>query len=940
MEAAERGLLVMRQPLHEERGNAMLRGRPSVPPVDYSWSENALYVCRCGTMYAARRWRWIDGDVRPSLLARARRDGPWDGACPSCGDDASGHAVWLAVEPAAARATLLLDPSRRGELIDELRGHLDRVRTRGEPVPTWMLRPVPEFVEPLDSLELDADVEAEVAAPRREETTARRAVFGPFATTAEPAQGSGSGSPSSPSEAASAERAQTTVRREPSRPVPAAAHAPAPQAQGLRPELVTKPAAPLRLDEDAATLPPPSDARPHSVTSIWTPSAPEGLHASASPLHVSASQGGSTSQGGAPLRPPSIPEGHHGGSLLRSSEAFGLLDDDVEAAPIAVEPQDSLGGSMPRAAHDDPNAGVPQLIGADSHAPEPPRRPNSIGAHVADLTLDDVVSFRVRVPADELGQWESARLSARPIHLRGRGYPLVGVRVVGSYMGQVGCIDAVVDVGSTLATDIFRRLSERFEVTLHLEHGSRDVSRTIRAEGLEPNAALCVESARGILARGEYPPQEFDKARRTLEAEPTEVRLAPPEVTIASGAYQHIIGAREAVAALENLERVSQKDTLARLLEVDGLPMAEYDAIRRRVLEGSLAHGLCAPRRFWRRLVASGLARDLEDYARRLAENRAEFEGEEGDLDDEGANEAWVAIHDLCRRKDIPPPPELRRALNLPEPPPNARQRPPARRQASGEIRSGEINSGNQPSLPAITPPASPLGTRLRNPSQRLRAATEVLQGRASPDDLAQVIDALEEFETSELLALLPDLAELGLRVVPSLVNKLRSERREVRQAAVILLGMSREPGAMQRLSEHLVWEPTTVWLDVARALGWYGTAAIRSLCQLLRQETASPREQLAIDRVARALAEIAVAQGSGGDPQTGRDAVRALADAADPRVSTAARRALASLPEVSSSGAQIRGEIPLSEVTEIRAFARRAYEAIMVPELEVEAEA
>lgn len=887
-----------------------------MPPVDYSWSENALYVCRCGTMYAARRWRWIDGDVRPSLLQRARRDGPWDGACPSCGDDASGHAVWLSVEPAAARATLVLDPSRRGELIDELRAHLDRVRVRGEPVPTWMLRPVPEFVEPLlDPLDLDGDVEVDVAAPRREETTARRAVFGPFTTTPEP----GSSGPGSPAEAAAAERGQTTVRREPSRPLPAAA----PHAQGARSEPAPKPAAaPMRLDDDAATLPPPADPRPHSVTSIWTPSAPEALHAS--------------------LRPPrfdeGLAEGHH--AALRSPDAFGLLDDDGEAAPIAVEPQDSLGGSLPRAAHDDPNAGVPQLIGADSPAPEPPRRPNSIGAHVADLTLEDVVSFRVRVPADELGQWESARLSARPIHLRGRGYPLVGVRVVGSYMGQVGCIDAVVDVGSTLATDIFRRLSERFEVTLHLEHGSRDVSRTIRAEGLEPNAALCVESARGILARGEYPPQEFDKARHVLESEPAEVRLAPPEVTIASGAYQHIIGAREAVAALEHLERVSQKDTLARLLEVDGLPMAEYDAIRRRVLEGSLAHGLCAPRRFWRRLVASGLARDLEDYARRLAENRAEFEGEEGDLDEEGANEAWLAIHDLCRRKDIPPPPALRRALELPEPPPAARSRPPARRQASGEIRSGEINSGTQPSLPAIAPPATPLGTRLRNPSQRLRAATEVLQGRASPDDLAQVIDALEEFETSELLALLPDLAELGLRVVPGLVNKLRSERREVRQAAVILLGMSREPGAMQRLSEHLVWEPTTVWLDVARALGWYGTAAIRSLCQLLRQETASPREQLAIDRVARALAEIAVAQGSGGDPQTGRDAVRALADAADPRVSTAARRALASLPEVSSSGAQIRGEIPLSEVTEIRAFARRAYEAIMVPELEVEAEA
>lgn len=850
-----------------------------MPPVDYSWSENALYVCRCGTMYAVRRWRWIDADVRPSLLAQARRDGPWDGACPSCGEDASGHAVWLAVEPEARRATLVLDPSRRGELLEELRAHLERVRTRGEGVPLWMLQPVPEFVEPL--VDLDGDVDVDVPPARREETTARRAVFAPLATASAAHRPSPAVAMSDP--------AQTLVRREPSPPLaqPAAAVAIA------SPRVDPGYAQSLRLDEDAATLPPPSESRPLSVYRA----------------------------------PPVV------------SESFGMLDDDGEAAPIAVDPAHSLDGSMPRAADDDPNAGVPQLIGVDSPAPEGPRRPASLGAYVADLTLDDIVSFRVRVPAEELGQWEGARLSARPIHLRGRGYPLVGVRVVGSYMGQVGCIDAVVDVGSTLASDIFRRLSERFEVTLHLEHGSRDVSRTIRAEGLEPNAALCVESARGILARGEYPPQEFDKARRALESEPSDVRLSPPEVTIAQGAYQHIIGAREAVAALEHLERVSQKDTLARLLEVDGLPMAEYDAIRRRVLEGSLVHGLAAPRRFWRRLVASGLARDLDDYAKRLAENRAEFEGTEGDLDEEGANEAWQAIHELCRRKDIPPPPELRRALDLPEPPPVARQRPPARRQASGEIRSGEISSGTQPSLPPIAP-ATPLGSRLRNPGQRLRAATEVLQGRASPDDLAQVIDALEEFETSDLLALLPDLAELGLRAVPGLVAKLRSERREVRQAAVILLGMSREPGAMQRLSEHLVWEPTSVWLDVARALGWYGTAAIRSLCQLLRQETATPREQLAIDRVARALAEIAVAQGSGGDPQTGRDAVRALADAADPRVSTAARRALASLPEVSASGAQIRGEIPLSEVTEIRAFARRAYEAIMVPELEVEAEA
>ncbi|MEX1365524.1 MAG: hypothetical protein AB1Z98_20520 [Nannocystaceae bacterium] len=843
-----------------------------MPSLDYSWSENALYVCRCGTMYPARRWRWVDADARGGVAERVRRRGPWEGQCPGCQELASGHGTWLHVRPSSSSAELVLDPSRRGDVIEELQAHLDGVRSRGEAVPTWMVSPSFEFV---DAAEGHGIV-------RREDTTARRSADGLDHEVLPPVD----------------EAEQTGVRPEPSRPVPAAATAspPARRAPDPSEEL-------FDVSEDDATIPPPPASSPVAI-SVASPPLP-------------------------PLSPPSLPP-----PVMPSSGRTVIAPaPSSEPRPAAVTPV-AEAPAPPEAPVPDRDAGVPQIIGSDAPSPPIASRPSAIGAHVADLTLDGVVTFRVRVGADELPRWEAAHLSARPIHLRGYGYPLVGVRVVGSYMGQVGCIDAVVDVGSTLATDVFRRLSERFVVTLVLEHGSRPIAREIDAEGLEPNAALCVESARGILARGEYPPQELDKARRALEAEPARTRLAPPDVSLSSGAYQHIIGAREAVAALEHLERVSQKDTLAQLLEVEGLPMAEYDEIRRRVLEGSLSHGLCAPRRFWRRLVASGLARDLDDYARRLSANRAEHEGEEGDLDADAAQEAWMAIHDLCRRKDIAPPPQLRQALDLPDPElAPASPPPPPRRQMSGEIRSGEINSAGASAGTEM------LGHRLRDPEQRLRVATEVLQGIASSQDVGQVIDSLEEFETGELLALLPDLNDLGPRVVPGLIAKLESERREVRQAAAILLGMSRQPEAMVRLSDHLVREPTTVWLDVARAIGWYGTAAIRGLCQTLSHEGSPAREQMAIDRVARALAEIAVSQDSGQDTQTGRDAVRALADADDPRVSTAARRAMSSLAEVTTSGAQIRGEIPMSEVTEIRAFARRAYEAIMVPELEVEAE-
>ncbi|HET6582234.1 MAG TPA: hypothetical protein VFG69_02280, partial [Nannocystaceae bacterium] len=166
-------------------------------------------------------------------------------------------------------------------------------------------------------------------------------------------------------------------------------------------------------------------------------------------------------------------------------------------------------------------------------------------------------------------------------------------------------------------------------------------------------------------------------------------------------------------------------------------------------------------------------------------------------------------------------------------------------------------------------------------------------------------------------------------------------ERRELRQAAAILLGLSLDPDALGPLSDLLVQEPTNVWLDVARALGGFGPIALRRLCQVLRREASTGREHVAIERVGRAFAEIALSDGLGAPvgARPGHDAVAALADAPDPRVSTAARRALATLRDVSESGAAIRGELPLAEVTEVRGFSRRAYEAIMVPELEVEAE-
>jgi hypothetical protein len=627
--------------------------------------------------------------------------------------------------------------------------------------------------------------------------------------------------------------------------------------------------------------------------------------------------------GARPVDPPRRPA-HEGEAAREDLERSTGRSEASRPVLMRAEPQ-------PLRSDTSRPPGVPQPISSDGLGPAlglEPLRP--IGSEIGELAVEaGIVRLRTPVDPDRLATWKSAKLEVRPIHVRGRGYPLLGVRVVAAYMGQLGCIDGLVDVGLPAAIDVFRALSQRFAIELwFVPAGGEPVVRNVGAPGLEANAALCLESARGALAQGDHPPQQFLAARARLGQESVEERLSPTKVTIAPGAYLHLVGAREAMRALEHLDRVSRKETLARLLEVEGLPMSEYDAIRRRVLAGSLEHGIVAPRRFWRRVIASGLAEDLANYVTRLARNRQVHEGEEGDLEGDQARGAWEAIHDVCVRKDIPAPPELRLALDLPESAPTRASTAPA-------ATAGEINIDDDHERPSLR-------DRLADGRTRLKAATELLQDtRVGADELGYLFDALDSFDNDELLAILPDLSDLGPRAVSGLVAKLRSERRELRQAAAILLGLSLDPDALGPLSDLLVQELTNVWLDVARALGAFGPIALRRLCQVLRREASTGREHVAIERVGRAFAEIALSDGLGAPvgARPGHDAVAALADAPDPRVSTAARRALATLRDVSESGAAIRGELPLTEVTEVRGFSRRAYEAIMVPELEVEAE-
>jgi hypothetical protein len=646
------------------------------------------------------------------------------------------------------------------------------------------------------------------------------------------------------------------------------------------------------------------------------------------------------------------------------------FDEEGAVSVVREEGEDTAPRRAPAVPELTVDAGVPQPVGQPAAWPthEPEAAANT---YLAMLEMEPAVNgegdeqlVTIALDLDDAGHalWGQAALQARPIHLDEHGYPLIGVRIVASYLGRMALIDAIIDVGGEAASEVFASLSRRFRVQLVLRSASSTgpdsrlatIRREVSARDLERNAALCIESARAELARREYPREAYRRALENLRETSLEERLRTASQPLVAGAYRHLISPRETAVALEHLEAASDNRNLAQLLEVDGLSVDEYEAIRRRVLVASVEHGLCTPRRFWRRLIASGLAEDFHQYAAKLARARAEADQDGDDLDPEQRAASWARIAELCDLKQLEYPPELARKLGVEsgaskkssasegavarsprrarvdedKPRPSVRSTDASRsRSAAGEIMARDTNVGG-----------APMRQQLQEPRYRLRVATAALANGSSPEAIDAVFATLDEFEEEELLAIMPLIAELGTQAVPGLHQKLESPRQQVRQAAAILLGIARDQSSIVPLLRRLAREETRAWFDVARAIGSLGTVALDRLCALARQSARGEPFPIQhgelLARIGRAMAEVVIADG--GTDSIARDAVDSLAQSSETDIAVAAGRALATLHDVSVAGAQIRGERSVPDLTQLRGFARRAYEAILVPELDI----
>lgn len=325
---------------------------------------------------------------------------------------------------------------------------------------------------------------------------------------------------------------------------------------------------------------------------------------------------------------------------------------------------------------------VPVPLGTEGWRPTPSMPdPASKDKHafVCDLLLDSSgASVRLELGDDTRRLLSSAALRLQPCLLRlAHGYPVLSLRIIGSYLGQTVVIDAVADPGQSVSLEGFERLSEDFKVRLEIRDQEnpeeQGLCREVSGAGHNRKLRFCVDSALEALNRPglRNEPGLFEQSKRELLGMSGKERLGGAKKSLAPGSFQHLLMPEETRRALVELDVASQRENLRHLLEVDGLAVEEYEEIRQRVLASSLEQGLCSPSRFWPRIVKLGLAPDYTAYAQQLAENRQRIEiSKSDDLSPEDARAARADILSLCQKKKISLPPLLEAYLKGESQPP------------------------------------------------------------------------------------------------------------------------------------------------------------------------------------------------------------------------------------------------------------------------------
>jgi hypothetical protein len=479
------------------------------------------------------------------------------------------------------------------------------------------------------------------------------------------------------------------------------------------------------------------------------------------------------------------------------------------------------------------------------HVPDPPAGFAEIGAFGMAVRFEkSELWLFVQLDEEHADAYdEEAELLVQLLDIDGR--PVVMFALLGAD-GAVA--RAAVDGVASETRAMLERIERVFraQVALYVA-GEQRATRMILAPR-EANARAILE--RLTRARPSSAVAAPDAIARALKRAPPvrddQLPFGPPRPQAASTS--------SVLSALERLAQWAQPDKLEQALLVYSIPKHVIDASCRRVLRAAIGFGIALPPRLTELAIEHKLAEDTSQLVReQLAAFRQRVERGQNDLDPAATMRNWELLFSQAEALDLMLDPSLRPLVE----------------------RTAAESGAPPPDLPLS---ASELRRDLGDPGRRLEAIRELCR-RGHPSALAPIFEVLEELSPEEVASAVVAVLGFGEQAADGLVSALASPSQHVRHACALGLGQLKVRRSLLALVKQIESESTPSWAEMARALGDFGSAALRGVSRSI--QSSDRRERLMVG-----LAHLA--------NHGCAEEVKTLETDPDPAVALAARQAMA----------------------------------------------
>jgi hypothetical protein len=607
-----------------------------------------------------------------------------------------------------------------------------------------------------------------------------------------------------------------------------------------------------------------------------------------------------------PDRPDNKPDTGPMVPLAVDDEITGPRAQDPVVTIAVKQPIDDEVQARPRMAVPDPRAAMIERWIAGREGP-------------AALLVDDAVLLCAALPPSQLEHFLPGRLELRVQLHRLPSYPIVAITLLappdkdqaGKRIEDARVLTVPLDVGRAAHRVVLDALGRRCTLAVELYDSQYlpVVTHEVVAP-LEENVRRLATEARDALERLAPPSRSFDRARSALFQAGYD-RLGRTPVDLPDPTAETLESPGAALAALTRVARWSEPGPEAYLVEIRSLPLADWRALRARVIHRALDAGIAVSRTLversarehasplpsWHELLAMQLKRFAEVSSRVRA----------NDLSATEEADNWEALLRECALAGVTADDNVKVLVAA------ALKR--ARAQGGGGVDMRSLDSAE-------------LTTLLERKEMRREAALILCERHETPA-LPPLFSAVRRMPRGEANMVLPAVTQFGPAAEKWLIEGLKSKKSFMRQGCALALGTLKTPLGVDALVRLLLFEPTEIWTEVARALGDAGSLAVMPLAAMLReQERAGGRRTSTSpptgadetrERVSQALAQIA-ARGL-------RAPIEMLAAGRDQVVAQVAQKALVLAAEVKAADDKVRAGS--TEQTVVRGFSRRFYEAL-----------